>query len=346
MESRQHLRLKQLAAAFLRDRGCTAVAFEVTCPFARFRLDVAGWADRPAAPLMPPGAAAASRASRAASRPLSGPRRPRTILVECKRSRGDFLRDARNLARLQAERDVLEQLRARMEDRLRREGEPGLRRSEPRLFGEMESWDFARSRHPGYRDLLRRLAALDRRIHGETKFLLAARYRLADRLYVAAPAGLLRPRELPTGWGLLEAGAADLDGAGADVAPDLFGASRLRITKPAPDLGVARAGYRDRLLRNIAVAASRDAMRAIGGDLGAATTAGAERARGVASVNVDVAGAPKHARAKRTSGTSPHDDGHGRRTARTPRGSAGAEASVQAALPFARGEDGRAASVD
>lgn len=250
MESTAHLRLKRLALAFLRERGCLVVGTEVRCPIARWRVDVAGYLDvrgqgDPALDDDPGAADAAWRR-----------RPPRTIFIECKQSRSDFLRDRRDRERLLGERRALERLARTMErDRLRAT-EPDLRRAGtlfPELMPDAEEWDWDAARSPAYRDLLRRLRRIDRRIHGETKFCLAARYRLADRLYVAAPRGLLRPRELPPGWGLLECAASALEAD--DARADLFGESLLTLRVPAPVLR-PREEYRQRLLRNIAVAAS------------------------------------------------------------------------------------------
>jgi hypothetical protein len=97
------------------------------------------------------------------------------------------------------------------------------------------------------------LGDLDRQLHGETKFFMVARYRLADRLYIAAPRGMIRPRELPRGWGLLECPGRRLDGvaaAGGLADPPLH------VAVEAPPQST-RPEHRVRLLRNIAVAASR-----------------------------------------------------------------------------------------
>jgi hypothetical protein len=98
-------------------------------------------------------------------------------------------------------------------------------------------------------------------LHGETKFFLAARYALADRLFIAAPRGLLRRSEVPPGWGLLECSPRAL--RASDPNADLFGESLLAIAVQAPHRTV-RDDYRFRLLKNIAIAASRAASRAMG----------------------------------------------------------------------------------
>ena len=128
-------------------------------------------------------------------------------------------------------------------------------------FPEMEEWDFASSRLPAYRKLIKRLRRIDRMLHGETKFCMVARYSLADRLYVAAPEGLIKRRELPPGWGLLECPEEQL--TGEDPNADLFGRSVLQITVKAPAHS-PRDVHRQRLLRNIAVSASWSASNAMG----------------------------------------------------------------------------------
>jgi hypothetical protein len=170
-------------------------------------------------------------------------------VVECKQSRADFLRDSRVLESLLDRRRDLDRCRQELEDRVLRAAEPHLRASRSMLFPEMEAWDFHASRSASYRELLRELRSVDRQIHGETKFWAIGRYCLADLLLIAAPAGLLRPEELPPGWGLLEftSGQLEEDKDAGEGWPRLRGAER-RSSRPA---------HRQRLLRNIAVAASR-----------------------------------------------------------------------------------------
>jgi len=83
---------------------------------------------------------------------------------------------------------------------------------------------------------------------------MIARYALADRLFIAAPAGMILPRELPVGWGLLECPAECLrdeidEGARFDAPPIL--SVRCDCAEHRP-----KEQHRQRLLRNIAVAAS------------------------------------------------------------------------------------------
>lgn len=240
VETRAHLTLKRLALTFLREQGCLISATEVRCPFSRYRIDVAGYLD------VAPGTGPESRPVRT---------EPTTVMIECKQSRSDFFRDNRDQDRLVARRAGLHRLRRALErDRIRRE-EPELCR-EPSLFplalADEADWDFSASRNPAYRQVLRKLRKVDDMIHGQTKFHLAARYALADRLYIAAPRGLIRRRDVPQGWGLLECPPAALEAD--ETRADLFGDSILSISVKAPARH-ARMRHRHRLLRNIAVAA-------------------------------------------------------------------------------------------
>ncbi len=240
METTTHLRLKHLAVGYLRDLGCRAVAMEVGCPIARYRVDVAGYMDREHVGTADWNDGARRRGPNRTRQPVD----PRTVVIECKQTRSDFLRDCREADRLIAERAEFVRLREGIEEHRVKMHEPHLRRSGSALFPELEVWDFEASRLRGYRQVVRRIRRLERRLYGETKFFMIARYRLADRLYLAAPRGMIRPQELPAGWGLLET------------------ANRgecLKVTLDAPAMST-RSVHRLRLLRNIAVAASRELL--------------------------------------------------------------------------------------
>jgi hypothetical protein len=226
METTTHLHLKHLAVGFLRDLGCRAIATEVGCPIARYRIDVAGYMDR----------------EHEGSGRTRAPVDPRTVMIECKQARGDFLRDCREADRLIAERAELVRLRQGIEQRRVKLHEPHLRRSGSALFPELEVWDFEASRLRGYRQVVRRIRRLERRLYGETKFFMIARYRLADRLYLAAPRGMIRPQQLPASWGLLETTTRG---------------ECLKVTHNASAMST-KSVHRLRLLRNIAVAATRE----------------------------------------------------------------------------------------
>lgn len=245
METNAHRQLKRFAAAFLLRHGCLVVAMEVKCSIPRYRADVAGYLD-----------------SRFVADPADGRAQrqrcePRTIIIECKQSREDFLRDRGDLDRLLNLRDHLHRIRSAIEEKQVKIHEPHLRQSGSALFTQLETWDFAASKLAGYRTILRRLKLVDERLYGETKFCLLARYRLADRMYVAAPRGIIQPRELPAGWGLLECPRRLLEKPPGLF--DLVGEPALAVAVKSPE-HACRPQHRLRLLRNIAVAATRTSL--------------------------------------------------------------------------------------
>jgi len=237
VETQAHMELRLSAAMALLSGGCCAAACEVRCPISRFRVDVAGYQD--------------GRPERAPwiERETMFPRQKnaQTIIVECKQSRADFLRDSRETPRLLARRQELDGARRCLEERIIRVAEPSLRLGGTSLFQEMETWEFDRSRLASYRKVMLELRYIDEALHGQTKFWMLTRYRLADRLYLAAPRGLIATDEVPPMWGLLEAELED-------------GVMCLRVRRAATDLGATDV-RKQRLLRNIAAAASRPAIR-------------------------------------------------------------------------------------
>lgn len=231
METKAHQRLKRMAGDFLRLRGCQIFAGEVACPISRYRIDMAGYLDTVVESVTGDGNLVKRRCP------------PRTIMIECKQSRSDFVRDAQDIGPLLELRETYQRICASIEVNRIKRLEPQLRQSGSSLFAELDEWDFSASRLAGYRRVLRRLRRLDEQLHGETKFFLVARYRLADEMYVAAPRGMIRPREVPHGWGLLE--AAD---------------DELHIALEAP-VHCCKPIHHQRLLRNIAAAACRQSWR-------------------------------------------------------------------------------------
>ena len=265
MESFAHLELKRLAIAWMARLGCRAVATEVRCPISKYRIDAAGWLDHAEGDLLDAGGLARERtgvdatlfAGTNRSRPRRGPARPRTIAIECKQSRADFIRDDRDAERLKTRLTSLRRTREKFERDLIPQSEPHLRESGSSLFHDLETWDYEGSRTSSYRRLLKTIERIEKRLHGETKFHTMPRYRLADHLYLFTPVGLLKSHEIPTGWGLVECGRGTLrKGAGSlgdlDALP-----LRERISCPPADSPPER---RHRLLRNIAAAAGRSVI--------------------------------------------------------------------------------------
>jgi len=251
VETREHLGLKELASAWLLSMGCRAVAHEVPCPIARFRVDAAGWAEHDWRLGADP---AAHTSIFAAERAGDAHRAPRTVVVECKASRADFLRDDLRVDDLLAERERLLGRKAEIERDLIPVHEPHLKRAEGALFEESASWDFEKSRLLPYRRVLRQLAKLEERLHGQTKFNLIARWRLADELWILAATGVVKQREVPAGWGLAECSPAVLR-RGVQHALAM-GTLPLRVIVQAPR-HASPEHRRARILRNIAIELTR-----------------------------------------------------------------------------------------
>ena len=189
---------------------------------ARFRADVAGWSDRGA--------------------------QTKSIVVECKATRADFLRDGKDVRDLLEPRAALHGIAATAGIRpasltRARCAEP--RGGAPGLFAGTDG-DFDTMPARQLRQMRLQLLAINRRLHEGAKFAHLAWWRAADELWVATGLGLLRRDDIPTGWGLLEF--------------DRMGDIRIRIQ--APQLS-APERWRRRMLRNVAAAATRDACTAI-----------------------------------------------------------------------------------
>lgn len=259
VETDSHRQLKRLALAHLLSRGCGAAAMEVRCPLARYRIDVAGFLDRAPTPRDEQNATLWTASQTRRRKPPT-----QTIVIECKQSRSDFLRDRRDVDRLLRRRGILERRRAELEEGFLKSSEPHLRCSGTSLFPECEAWDFSQSRSPAYQALVKVIQSLERDLYGGTKFCTMAHYRLADHLYLIAPKGLLRTIELPPGWGLIECSKAAMKKTNTPIA-DLLD-EPVTIRREAPVLTAAMK-FRARLLRNIAVAAT---MSNINGERAAA----------------------------------------------------------------------------
>lgn len=275
METIVHIALKRLAHAWLLREGFQAVAVEVRAPIMRYRADVAGYID--AEPYKPPDNGETSHDHlKEIVEPVGGQRilpfdptarpsstrkacEPRTIIVECKQSRADFLRDTAETDRLLAQRRILLGRKHALEREFITRTEPDLRTGDQFLFHDMEHWDFSRSRSPAYKKLLAEIAAIDKALYNQTKFFWMAQYRMADRLFLIAPRAMIKARELPDGWGLIEVPKRLADSLARTSLADLADVP-LTLRAPARD-NHTRATHRFRLLRNIAVAATRSHAR-------------------------------------------------------------------------------------
>jgi len=269
METHTHLQLKRLAHAWLLREGFQAVAPEVRTPIMRYRADVAGHIDAEPHPAQRSNRNGhieheATRSEPQRILPFDGSARPdsprkrcepRTILVECKQARADFLRDTAESDALLAKRHRLIEQKHALERDFIPKAEPSLRRGGEFLFSDMERWDFSRARSPAYRALVGEIASIDQALYNQTKFFWMAQYRMADRLFLIAPRGMIKPRELPNAWGLIECPRRLPASLGTATLKDL--ADIPLVLRVGPRDNNTRPGHRLRLLRNIAVAATR-----------------------------------------------------------------------------------------
>lgn len=256
------MQLKRLGAAYLLRHGCTAAALEVRCAIGKYRADVVGWMD---AESLGAGVnhlrrwadpqqelvfdASSEKTMRKRCEPIA-------IVIECKQSRGDFARDNELKAKLLAERER-EMDRLKKLESIVRSSEPELRSNGVFLFDAMEEWDLSKARGKGYRAGLERIARIEKRLNGKTKFWAMSRYRVADRMYLLAPAGLVKKNEVPLGWGLLES-AATWKSLETKSLVELSEVP-VRVVVEAP-LHACPAAYRQRVLRSIAVSLTRGSV--------------------------------------------------------------------------------------
>jgi hypothetical protein len=178
-ETEEHWLLKKLALAWAYERGFDCISFEVRAPRSPYRVDVAGY------------------------RPARDQESPVVALFECKQNRPDLDRDSAQTAAIEIELRRLHERRETLE-RLLAVHFPSAR-TPTSLFPEWDPFDPEKLPHSGYRRLIRRIMALQRRLEGNTKFERVTRYRLANLHFLVAPAGLVRWEQIPPGWGLLEA---------------------------------------------------------------------------------------------------------------------------------------------
>jgi hypothetical protein len=177
-ETEEHWLLKKLALGWAYQRGFKCISFEVRAPRSPYRVDVAGY------------------------RPAHDQESPVVALFECKQNRPDLDRDSAQTAAIEVELRGSQERRQNLE-RLLAVHFPTAR-TPSSLFPEWDPFDPERLPHSGYRRLIRRIMALQRKLEGNTKFERVTRYRLANLHFLVAPAGLVKSERVPPGWGLLE----------------------------------------------------------------------------------------------------------------------------------------------
>lgn len=240
MESDLHAQMKRMASAWLRAADASAVALEVRTAIPFWRVDVAAWfcggmqrleardrlsrseiealaaspipslwhGDEPLARLQI-SVGAVDLFGQPLPRPEAGTVRRmmdgvQTVLVECKVSRADFLSDGDDLATASAEHARLHARLRRMQADLLPRWEPHLQRRGETLFEQTDGWSVERSRLQSVRQARQAERLAREALRSRVKFDRMSRWRLADRLYLCCPAGLVKPTEVPERWGLLE----------------------------------------------------------------------------------------------------------------------------------------------
>lgn len=178
-ETEEHWLLKRLALGWAYERGFNCISFEVRAPRSPYRVDVAGY------------------------RPAKDRESPVVALFECKQTRPDLNRDSAQTTGVEIELRGLQERRQNLE-RLLAVHFPNAR-TPSSLFPEWDPFDPETLPHSGYRRVIRRIMALQRKLEGNTKFERVTRYRLANLHFLVAPIGLVRSERVPPGWGLLEA---------------------------------------------------------------------------------------------------------------------------------------------
>lgn len=184
-ESPAHRELKRLGLIWAQAHGYRVAALEVSVPDRGVRLDLA------------------------ACRLVRGQPTPTTAIFECKAFATDFRRDARSI---QATLDRLATLRERT-TRIEQELHvhyPSIRNGDS-LFQEFETLNFERPGYERYQKVIAETRSLSARLHRNTKFDRLVKYGCANLYYLIVEPGILRPSELPAGWGLLERTATSLD---------------------------------------------------------------------------------------------------------------------------------------
>ena len=182
-ESLAHRALKGLALFWAQKEGYRACAFEVMPPRCRFRADLVAY--------------------------KPGPEIGTTAIFECKQARSDFLNDSRSaattrkkLAALHVRRETLERLLAVHDPTLR---------SGDSLFPDFDSPDLSRLEHANYRRVLGLMTVLQHRLYRHVKFEKIVRYLCANLFYLVVEPDIVKPAEVPVGWGLLVRRARSLE---------------------------------------------------------------------------------------------------------------------------------------
>jgi hypothetical protein len=161
---------------------------EVSFPHRRFRVDVAACCPARKVPSRTPSSTVGTILKAA-------------VVFECKQVRSDLIKDNKKREALSNRLKTLENRRKLLESLLHLH-QPHLAQGES-LFPEFDSYRLQECRHEGYRKLKKHISTAKHGVIDATKFDRLLSYRIANLHYLVVEEKLLKPHEVPTGWGLL-----------------------------------------------------------------------------------------------------------------------------------------------
>lgn len=198
-ETKGHRELKRAGLFWAQVQGYRIAALEVRVPSSPYRADVAGY--NPAGVAVdwdhPP-----AGEPEAAGDAADGFSLGKTMIMECKQARPDFLNDSKPLDETMARLKTLYERCEKLERQLGIHF-PNLRSGDT-LFPDYQGYEFGELNHKGYRKLVKEIRMLKNRVYGKTKFERLVRYQCANLYYLVTAPGIVEEHELPTHWGWLE----------------------------------------------------------------------------------------------------------------------------------------------
>lgn len=186
--SLRHVDLQRAVVAWMARNKAIGVGLKVPTRIRRFRADVAAFWNR-------------ARRNPKWEGPSNLLVPCRTLIVECRRDRGECWPDCANSAELLPKLRVLKAERRDLEADIRRE-EPELRETAT-LFDEYSDWNYESSQNARYQQVRRDIDKVEHALYHGTRFEAIRSACMADFLYLAVPEKTVHPREIAEGWGLL-----------------------------------------------------------------------------------------------------------------------------------------------
>ncbi len=229
--SRQRFELRRASLKWLLETGRpTAAALDAATRISKFRADIAAFWSQPVRNMHDEG-------------PSQILRPVRTAIIQCCLTRAECWPDCARSQELLPKLCQLKEQAQAQEAEIRRD-EPELRDGAS-LFEEYAVWRYEDTVNPEYHRIRRAIAKTEHAVYRGSQFERIRQAALADQLYLAVPEGLIQPRELADGWGLLW------------VRNDM----QVTVAQP-PETRNCLDANRMHLVQNMA-AASADAMRCV-----------------------------------------------------------------------------------